>query len=87
MSRRAEEQECIVRFHQGSTISAYDFMGAHPAQQGGESGYVFRVWAPTAKAVSVVGDFNNWEHGANAMEKISQGVWEGFIPGLQQYDN
>ena len=87
MSRRTEQQESIKLFHQGTTISAYDFMGAHPDSQEGESGYVFRVWAPTAKAVSVVGDFNTWEHEANPMEKVSQGVWETFIPGLQQYDN
>ena len=87
MSRQAAQEERITRFHQGSTISAYDFMGAHPAEQEGEAGFVFRVWAPTAQAVSVVGDFNSWEHGAHPMEKISQGVWETFVPALRQYDN
>ena len=84
MSRQTAEQERITLFHQGSTISAYDFMGAHPDSREGEAGYMFRVWAPTAKAVSVVGDFNSWDQASNPMEKVSQGVWEVFIPGLQQ---
>ena len=61
MSHQTAEQERITLFHQGSTISAYDFMGSHPVTQEGQTGYVFRVWAPTAKAVSVVGDFNSWD--------------------------
>ena len=87
MSRRTADQESIRLFHEGTTICAYDFMGAHPVTQEGQTGYVFRVWAPTAKAVSVVGDFNSWQSGEAPMVKVSQGVWEAFIPGLEQYAN
>ena len=51
MGRRTAEQERLALFHQGSTISAYDFMGAHPDSREGEAGYVFRVWTPAAAAV------------------------------------
>ena len=87
MSHPGAEQANITQFHQGTTVSAYEFMGAHPAAKGEQEGYCFRVWAPAAKEVSVVGDFNAWEHDSHPMEKISQGVWETFIPNLQQYDN
>lgn len=48
---------------------------------------VFRVWAPHASAVSVVGDFNSWNTAANPLTKLSaQGLWEGFVTGLMQFD-
>jgi len=47
---------------------------------------IFRVWAPNAKAVSVVGDFNEWDVYANPMEKISGGVWETRISNLKKFD-
>ena len=74
MSHPGAEQANITQFHQGTTVSAYEFMGAHPAAKGEQEGYCFRVWAPAAKEVSVVGDFNAWEHDSHPMEKISQGV-------------
>ena len=75
----------IYLFKQGSNFEAYRFFGAHFAQQGGEEGVVFRVWAPHAKNVSVVGDFNSWVPGAHPMQKLDDGVWEAFIPGIQEY--
>ena len=74
-------------FHQGEITQAYDFFGSHFAQRNGKKGVVFRVWAPKAASVSVVGDFNHWDRGIHCMDKIGDsGVWELFIPGLKQYD-
>lgn len=77
----------LYLFHQGTNYKAYEFLGAHPAKRQDEEGYIFRVWAPNAVSVSVVGDFNKWEPKANPMEVIGEdSVWEAFIPGLVQYD-
>lgn len=65
---------------------SYQFMGAHPAVENGVSGWRFRVWAPVAKAVSVVGDFNRWDNDAHPMYAEAGGVWTRFIPSLHQYD-
>ena len=74
-------------FSQGHAIRAQDFMGAHPAVCDGQDGWVFRVWAPHARSVAVMGDFNGWNDSDHPMELLSDGVWETFIPGLQQYDS
>ena len=74
-------------FSQGHAIRAQDFMGAHPAVRDGQDGWVFRVWAPHARSVAVMGDFNGWNDSDHPMELLSDGVWETFIPGLSQYDS
>ena len=67
--------------------SSYQFLGGHLcADENGRPGALFRVWAPGAAAVSVVGDFNNWNPAQNGMAALSGGVWECFIPGLKQFD-
>ncbi len=77
----------LYLFHQGTNYNAYDFLGAHFAEIEGKQGVVFRVWAPKAKSVSVVGDFNDWDKTKNVMNKISKnGVFELFVEGLKQYD-
>ena len=64
-------------FHQGTNYKAYEFLGAH---RSGVS-VVFRVWAPAADSVSVVGDFNAWTPGASPMTRITEGgVWEAKLP-------
>ncbi len=63
--------------------NAYEFLGSFPS---GDN-VVFRVWAPTARGVSVVGDFNGWDVGANPMQKIYDGIWETEISGIKTYDN
>ena len=74
-------------FHDGDAVRAYDFMGAHRVNWDGRDGIVFRVWAPNALSVSVVGDFNGWDQNANHMYKISElGVWELFIEGVKHLD-
>lgn len=74
------------RFFRGEECRAYQFFGAHPHQHGGESGYLFRVWAPHAASVSVMGDFNDWNETSHPLSPAGSGVWEGFIPGLSRYD-
>ncbi len=74
-------------YKQGNNHEAYRFFGAHPARQEGHEGYCFRVWAPHAVKVNVVGDFNNWMPSSHTMHKIDgQEVWELFIPGVREYD-
>ncbi len=86
MPYRDADQLNTYLFHEGTAISAYEFMGAHATTRDGVSGYMFRVWAPRALAVSVVGDFNFWDVNAHPMEKITDGIWECCLPGGQPYD-
>ncbi len=73
-------KDYLTSFLGGYSSDAYKFMGAHRAEMFGKNGVVFRVWAPNAKYVSVVGDFNNWDNDANPMGKIDEcGIWECFI--------
>ena len=73
-------------FFGGTDSEAYRFLGAHRAQRGGEEGYLFRLWAPNAARVSVVGDFCAWDANAFPMARGEHGLWERFIPGLKQFD-
>ena len=54
----------VYLFKQGNNCEAYRYFGAHLETRVGESGVVFRVWAPHAVAISVVGDFNSWKPGS-----------------------
>lgn len=76
----------VYLFHQGNNFEAYRYFGSHLEEQDGQPGAVFRVWAPHAKAVSVVGDFNSWVPTSHPMERVSDGIWELFIPGIKTYD-
>jgi 1,4-alpha-glucan branching enzyme len=70
-------------FNEGSHRRLYERMGAHITEQGGKRGVNFAVWAPQARGVAVIGDFNNWDASRNQMEPLgSSGVWSTFIPGL-----
>ena len=78
-----DERFPLDLFHGGDAVRAYDFLGAHDWWIDGCQGTTFRVWAPNALTVSVVGDFNGWDQLANPMHKISEGgVWETWIPNL-----
>ncbi|MEM6878823.1 MAG: 1,4-alpha-glucan branching protein GlgB [Bacteroidota bacterium] len=72
-------------FRSGKHFRMYDKLGSHVLEVEGEKGVYFAVWAPNAKAVSVVGNFNSWERGSHALNARwdSSGIWEGFIPGLE----
>lgn len=70
-------------FHQGTHSQMGDHLGAHPQVVQGQSGTFFAVWAPNAEAVSVVGDWNNWQAGVHTLSRRGAvGVWEAFIPGV-----
>ncbi|NLJ30215.1 MAG: 1,4-alpha-glucan branching protein GlgB [Clostridiales bacterium] len=79
-----EENNQLQSFLQGTNAKAYEYMGVHRANEGGTEGMVCRVWAPNAKEVSVVGDFNKWEPDANPMELVGGGVWECFLPFVME---
>ena len=77
----------LYLFHHGKNFKAYEFLGAHPATVGRKKGYMFRVWAPRAVSVSIVGEFNDWNKDANFMNLMVDGeTYELFIPGLKQFD-
>lgn len=77
----------LYLFHQGTNYHAYEYLGAHFVKKDNKSGVIFRVWAPNADRVSVVGDFNNWDINANKMQRISNsGVYETFISDLREFD-
>lgn len=73
----------VYLFHNGTNYKAYEFLGVHNIKK---DTYVFRVWAPNAQSVSVVGDFNQWNSEANICTKISQGIWEAVVDGVDIYD-
>ena len=70
---------------EGKHYNLYDKMGAHPRQIDGIPGVSFAVWAPNAKRVSLIGDFNNWDGRVYPMRSMgTSGIWELFVPGLEQ---
>ena len=74
-------------FHHGENFKAHQLLGAHPAVVNKKKGYVFRVWAPRAERVSVIGDFNGWNTESHIMQRMIDGeTFELFIPGLKQFD-
>jgi 1,4-alpha-glucan branching enzyme len=75
----------IDLFKAGKHFRLYEKLGAHPIEVDGVQGVYFAVWAPSARSVSVVGDFNYWIQGEHPLEVRwdSSGIWEGFIPGVQ----
>ncbi len=74
-------------FHHGENFKTYELMGAHSAVYNKKRGYVFRVWAPRAQSVSVVGDFNGWDASSHPMQRMIDGeTFETFIPNLKQFD-
>lgn len=77
----------LFLFGEGNHYKIFDKLGAHPLQIKNVSGVNFAVWAPNAKRVSVIGDFNNWDGRQNPMRaRKNSGVWELFIPGLKNFD-
>ncbi len=70
-------------FNEGCSYHSYRFMGAHPVQLDGSSGVRFAVWAPHAKAVRVIGDFNNWDGRKHVMERIgTTGIHSLFVDSI-----
>lgn len=80
-------QEDLYLFHEGSNFRSYQLLGAHITQEDNRSGVRFAVWAPNAKTVQVVGDFNDWQGDRHAMKRALQSdVWLLFIPGVKVGD-
>jgi len=72
----------VYLFHQGTNFRAYEFLGCHFDPETGVA--VFRIWAPKAKAVHLVGDFNDWSEDATPMTRISDGgIWETRVEGIK----
>jgi 1,4-alpha-glucan branching enzyme len=76
----------IDLFKGGKHIRLYEKLGAHLIEVDGVKGVYFAVWAPSARSVSVVGDFNYWIQGEHSLQVRwdSSGIWEGFIPGIEK---
>lgn len=73
----------IYLLAEGTHYRAYDVLGAHGMEIDGVQGVAFAVWAPSARRVSVVGDFNDWDGRRHPMRlRIECGIWEIFVPGL-----
>ncbi len=79
--------DVLKEFHDGNGFECYKYMGAHKEIKDGITGFTFRVWAPNAKSVSVIGEFNNWDRSVNRMKKVTnKGIWECFInKNLNEY--
>jgi len=74
----------IYLFKEGNHFRLYDKLGAHIVEHEGVKGTAFAVWAPNALSVSLIGDFNHWNHGSHPMNLRCDhsGIWEIFVPGL-----
>jgi 1,4-alpha-glucan branching enzyme len=73
----------LYLFNEGSHFCLYDKLGAHPVKSGGTSGTYFAVWAPDAKQVFVMGDFNGWNKAGHPLHpKGPSGIWEGVFPAV-----
>src|SRR5690606_22686110 len=72
-------------FNEGTHPRMYERLGAHRARVGERDGVWFAVWAPSARHVSVIGDFNGWDRSAHPLAaRKSSGIWEGFVPGVEK---
>ena len=76
----------LYLFYQGKNYESYKFFGVHSKKKGRGRSFIFRVWAPNAVSISVVGDFNEWDRTKNPMTLIADGVWETEISKLKQFD-
>src|SRR5882757_8941347 len=76
----------IHLFKSGKHYKLYEKLGAHSAEYKNQSGTYFAVWAPNAKAVSVIGNFNQWQDGQHKLNPRwdESGIWDGFFPGMQK---
>ena len=84
---KADERS--LKIQNGQDFKVYDFLGSHLATRAGKNGAYFRVYAPHAKQIYVVGDFNDWDRTAHPLKRIKDtNVWEVFVEkakALQKY--
>jgi 1,4-alpha-glucan branching enzyme len=72
-------------FGEGRWLRAWEKMGARPATIDGRAGFSFVVWAPNARGVSVIGEFNGWNAGAHPLQSLGvSGLWETFVPDVRE---
>jgi 1,4-alpha-glucan branching enzyme len=76
----------VYLFKEGNHFRLFEKLGSHPMEVDRTQGTYFAVWAPNARSVSVIGDFNGWNPNAHALavRQDDSGIWEGFIPGVRQ---
>ena len=80
-------EQDIYLFNQGTHYNIFEKLGANPCVIEGVEGVLFGTWAPNAKRVSVVGEFNSWDGRRHVMRKLGgSGIWEIFIPNLRNND-
>ncbi|MGB3134871.1 MAG: 1,4-alpha-glucan branching protein GlgB [Candidatus Macondimonas sp.] len=74
----------IYLFREGAHTRLYEKLGAHPCRIDGVDGFQFSLWAPNAKAVSVIGEFNSWDKQANSLHlrEDGSGIWQGFVASI-----
>ncbi len=75
----------LYLFNEGTQLRLYEQLGAHPVPAGEDraAGTRFAVWAPNARSVAVIGDWNGWDRGAHPLAaRGASGIWEGFVPGV-----
>lgn len=78
-------EQDLHRFHEGTHPRVFDIFGAHAAELDGTAGTNFAVWAPNAKHVSVIGDFNGWQKDATVLSALDgTGIWQGFVGGVRK---
>jgi 1,4-alpha-glucan branching enzyme len=74
-------------FNSGTHYKLYDKLGAHGVTIDAIEGTIFRVWAPGARRVSVIGNFNSWDGRVHQMRSLeNSGIWEIFIPGITEHE-
>ncbi len=77
----------VYLFHQGTLYKSYRVLGAHLREEDGKHGVRFTVWAPQAKSVSVVGDFNAWNKESHSLQRVeNSGLWTLFVTGVENGD-
>ncbi|MFA7663991.1 MAG: 1,4-alpha-glucan branching enzyme, partial [Clostridia bacterium] len=77
----------IYLFKEGTNCELYKLMKPSYVIDKGVKAWRFRCFAPNAKSISLVGDFNGWDRRVNPMSPIDSGIWECYISGLKRYDS
>jgi 1,4-alpha-glucan branching enzyme len=74
-------------FHHGESLDAFKYFGAHFTSRFGKSGVLFSLYAPNAKEIEIIGDFNGWVGFAHKMKRLKNdsSIWQLFIPGVENY--
>jgi len=73
----------LYLFNEGSHFRLWEHLGAHPLTVDGHEGTYFAVWAPSARSVTVMGNFNRWSKGSHHLHhRGDSGIWDGFLPGI-----